>query len=301
VAYLTPAHFRAGGGAIEATAELTLTESEADDDALTTQIASAAAVVDYLTDDHFERVVGNAISVVADAGTNVFTATAHGMIAGYIVRLGGTTPPAPLLAATDYYVVTVTANTFQLAATAGGTAIDITTAGTAVTVIPQTTAVVLTGSGTPRLSVTKRIRSVLAVYLRDWGGAWTLQPATTYEVTSSVGGTTWPTVDVLRGQDCIDIIYGQPLTSTWAYYYWPTDRGRVKVLGSFGWPETPPEIQRAVALLVWDHFKPRQDILRQADRFSTSELSVDLSGGLPAANDIMVRMTRRPAALVGIA
>lgn len=76
----------------------------------------------------------DAIDVTADATANDFTATAHGLTDGTAVTLGGTTAPAGVTLGTTYYVVTATANDFQLAATRGGTAIDLTDAGTSVTV-----------------------------------------------------------------------------------------------------------------------------------------------------------------------
>lgn len=78
---------------------------------------------------------GTATSCVADAGTDALTATAHGLANGDIVRFGGTggDVPAGLAINTDYYVRDSTANTFKVAATASGAAIDLTDAGTGVT------------------------------------------------------------------------------------------------------------------------------------------------------------------------
>jgi len=67
---------------------------------------------------------------VANAGTDVITATAHGLADGETVRFAGASLPAPLVQSTLYYVRDSTANTFKVAATGGGAAIDITTAGT---------------------------------------------------------------------------------------------------------------------------------------------------------------------------
>jgi hypothetical protein len=71
------------------------------------------------------------ITVTADAATDAFTATAHGLANGDTVQVASTgTLPGGFTALTIYYVVGATANTFQLAATAGGSAIDVTSAGT---------------------------------------------------------------------------------------------------------------------------------------------------------------------------
>lgn len=67
----------------------------------------------------------------ADAGTDVVTASAHGLTNGQRVRLTSTgTLPAGLSAAIAYYVVNKTTNTFQVSLTSGGAAVDITDAGT---------------------------------------------------------------------------------------------------------------------------------------------------------------------------
>ncbi len=81
------------------------------------------------------------ISGVFSARTLVFTATnadeifhsvAHGMVAGTPVKVAnsGGALPAGLVAGTQYYVITVTADTFQLSLTVGGSAVLITTDGT---------------------------------------------------------------------------------------------------------------------------------------------------------------------------
>lgn len=70
------------------------------------------------------------VSFTADAGTNVLTASAHGLADNDVVSVSSTgTLPGGLAADTYYYVVTSTTNTFQLATTRGGSAIDLTSAG----------------------------------------------------------------------------------------------------------------------------------------------------------------------------
>lgn len=75
----------------------------------------------------------SSFAVTASTGADTLTATAHGMVVNDRCVLGGTSAPGGLDFNTRYYVVGVTANTFQLATTKGGAAIDITTTGTAVT------------------------------------------------------------------------------------------------------------------------------------------------------------------------
>lgn len=66
-----------------------------------------------------------------DFTTNTFTQTAHGLLDGVGVVVFTTSQPPTGLVATGlvYYVVGATANTFQLAATVGGAAIDISDSG----------------------------------------------------------------------------------------------------------------------------------------------------------------------------
>lgn len=71
------------------------------------------------------------MTFTANATSNVITCEQHGLIAGQVLTVSSTTTlPGGLTAATDYYVINATADTFQLSATEGGAAIDITTAGT---------------------------------------------------------------------------------------------------------------------------------------------------------------------------
>lgn len=79
------------------------------------------------------------IVVTADTTTEVVTfATAHGLVTGNKIQFASTgTLPAPLLAATDYFAVVLTATTMKLATSnanavaATPTTIDFTTTGTA--------------------------------------------------------------------------------------------------------------------------------------------------------------------------
>lgn len=67
----------------------------------------------------------------ADADTDVLTSEGHGLSNGMevFVNTFGTLP-APLVAGTRYFVRDVTTDTFKVAATSGGAALDITSAGT---------------------------------------------------------------------------------------------------------------------------------------------------------------------------
>lgn len=65
------------------------------------------------------------------AATNLFTATAHGIIANQpvMIRTAGYTAGTPLLARRVYFARDITANTFAVALTPGGAAIDVTVDG----------------------------------------------------------------------------------------------------------------------------------------------------------------------------
>lgn len=70
------------------------------------------------------------VTFTANSGTDVFTATNHGLGNGdvLILKSTGSLPPE-LTTNTRYYVVNKATNTFQLATTSGGSAININSAG----------------------------------------------------------------------------------------------------------------------------------------------------------------------------
>ena len=86
--------------------------------------------------DSYPLQIAAPASVVFTVNTStdvITTATAHGLHANDdVIRVSSTgTLPAPLAAATNYYVIsTPTTTTLQIASTVGGTAINLTTAGT---------------------------------------------------------------------------------------------------------------------------------------------------------------------------
>lgn len=86
-------------------------------------------------DQHIDiRLCAAPLSCTGDSGTEKITAAAHGYNDGTAIQFGGTTPPAPLVAGTTYYVRDSATNDFKVAATVGGAVIPLTTNGTAVTV-----------------------------------------------------------------------------------------------------------------------------------------------------------------------
>lgn len=75
-------------------------------------------------------------SVTGITSTDTFTKTAHGMSNGTPVLLSGLTGGTGLVAGRIYFVIGVATNTFQLALTSGGSAIDLGTDVSAATVTP---------------------------------------------------------------------------------------------------------------------------------------------------------------------
>lgn len=75
--------------------------------------------------------LGPAIAATAAAATDAFTANGHGLTAGGRVRLSSPAGGLAGITAGVYVVRDVTTNTFKLASSAGGAAIDITADGTA--------------------------------------------------------------------------------------------------------------------------------------------------------------------------
>lgn len=73
----------------------------------------------------------------ANTVTDTIDFTAHGYTNGQRLYFSGLTMPAPLAINTPYFVVNAATNTFQVALTVGGAAIDLTTVGTVLRVHSQ--------------------------------------------------------------------------------------------------------------------------------------------------------------------
>lgn len=89
---------------------------------------------------------------IAAPATDTFTCPAHGYVNTNKVVIYGDTVPAGLIEGTVYYVVNATADTFQVAATPGGSPIDITSAGGSACVVSTITEEVYGGGGTHTIS-----------------------------------------------------------------------------------------------------------------------------------------------------
>src|SRR6185369_7138735 len=82
--------------------------------------------------DSVDFVYEAAVNATCDATANTIGATAHGRSDGDRVFFTASVMPTGLTANTAYYVVNAAADTFKVATTAGGSAIDFSTTGTSV-------------------------------------------------------------------------------------------------------------------------------------------------------------------------
>ena len=112
---------------------------------------SANAFKLYDTAAHGTTAVATLTVATTDVNTttNFITATAHGLVNGAQLNYSnqGGTSITGLTSGDDYYVVNKTANTFQLALTAGGDAIDLTGTGNNSQTFASTGNLNLTGTG----------------------------------------------------------------------------------------------------------------------------------------------------------
>ncbi|MFA5989689.1 MAG: hypothetical protein WC803_08800 [Sphingomonas sp.] len=88
----------------------------------------------------------------ADAATDVITSPAHGFSDTQTIVFYGGTPPAGLTEGTTYFVRDATADTFKVAATSGGVAINLTSAGSNLCVVSRIVVETFTGAGQVNLT-----------------------------------------------------------------------------------------------------------------------------------------------------
>lgn len=169
----------------------------------------------------------------------------------------------------------------------------------------------LNGSGTSRIYLPARATAITSVSTRDYAGNLTVQASTAYRFHSSLNAAGSAVVDDF---DWVDVIPGQYLTSVatpwvdpdYSAAAWPAGAQTIRVIGTFGWLVTPPEIKRATALLVYDHFKPTNQNLRFVSAMSTADANytfvapdADNPTGLVEADSIIARYRRDAYLLVG--
>ena len=98
-------------------------------------------------------------TVTGSASADTLTATSHGLTDGTLVAFyptpGSGVLPEPLVMGDPYYVRDATTNTFKVAATSGGTAIDLTTDGSGTfgvnTILGYTTKAIIQLAGTAKI------------------------------------------------------------------------------------------------------------------------------------------------------
>jgi len=165
----------------------------------------------------------------------------------------------------------------------------------------------LRGSGTSQLALPARCTAVTTVSTRSYLGALTVQAATTYRLVSSldtaganrIPGIPWDYLEIPPYQHFTGVVLDTG-------YWWPVGPETIQVVGTFGWTVTPPDIKRAIALLVYDQIKPLAPILRRVSTYNTVDATYEYSGvnasgptGIPDADAIIEDFNRTSGLLVG--
>lgn len=104
---------------------------------------------------------GNEKEFTVDPATDVFRQVAHGYLDTDQVVFYGDTVPAPLVAGTIYFVRDKTTDTYKVAATSGGSAIDITAEPGAACVVSKIVPEVYAAQGTLKVPTTFKITAGL--------------------------------------------------------------------------------------------------------------------------------------------
>jgi hypothetical protein len=166
----------------------------------------------------------------------------------------------------------------------------------------------LDGSGTTKLYLPQRCTAVSSVSIRDEEDVYTVQTALGYRLHSSLRDG----VKAVGLYDWLEIVgEGDGLTGLPGLSYnawrWPVGPATVRVAGTFGWTTTPFDIKRAVAVLVWDHFRQKRGDMVYASRVSTADRTVEYPAPDPS-NGVFTAMpevdailqTYQRAALLGV-
>jgi hypothetical protein len=162
----------------------------------------------------------------------------------------------------------------------------------------------LKGSGGRRLYLPHRYTAISQVRIADEDGTWTVQTDPgVYRLHSSLDASGAGTVGDL---DYLELLAnGEGLSgypSGFGAWAWPTQANSVEVTGTIGWTVTPGDVKRAVAVLVYDHFKPVRKDLRRAEtvananetvRYITTQPELGIFSGIPEVDEIVARL-RRP-------
>lgn len=112
----------------------------------------------------------SAVSVAGSATNDTITYVAHGLATNTPVTFGGTAVPTGVTAGVTYYVRDVTADTFKVAATPGGAAIDLTSDGTAVTMTEKPALLLSASKTSPTLPSGYTFWARVAAWYNDSSG-----------------------------------------------------------------------------------------------------------------------------------
>lgn len=171
---------------------------------------------------------------------------------------------------------------------------------------------VATGTGLGRLYLDKRCRAVTSVKIRQVDGTLSAAAATTaYRLRSSLNTAGTARVNG-SNLDWLELVYGAaglPAT-TWGYgpYVWPCETNAIEIVGDFSWTAVPGDIQRALAMLVYDHFHDIRPALRAAESVQTDTVVVryvqpnpaaGLYSGIPDVDGIIGDYRRAPRVMIG--
>lgn len=169
------------------------------------------------------------------------------------------------------------------------------------------------GRGGSRLYLPQRFTAVTAVKTRDETGTLSASlTASGYRLHSSLNTAGSDRINQDAILDWIDLLYGGTGLSVvgigGSSYCWPNTPGSVQVTGTYGWTVTPPEIKRALALLVFDHFKRKLSDLRVADsiqvagtivRYAQPDPGLGIYSGIAEVDEVLRDFTRRQTVAVG--
>ena len=163
------------------------------------------------------------------------------------------------------------------------------------------------GAGSYRLMLPQRFTAVSAVKIRDaYGTLGTAATVTAYRLHSSLNAAGTERVGGTAMLDWLEVVsggVGLPVSYPYSdLYRWPYGSQTVQVTGTYGWTVAPPEIKRALALVVWDHVTRQRGDLRSAEsmqaggtlvRFTQPDPSLGIYSGIAEADEIIRDYSRK--------
>lgn len=161
---------------------------------------------------------------------------------------------------------------------------------------------------TDRLVLPRRCTALTSVSTRDSNGNLTLQASSVYRLNSSLDSAGAVRLN-RESVDSIDIIeYGAGISATLGGpWVWPCGTQAVQVIGTFDWTTTPADIQRLVALLVFDQIKEKRADLGRIEIIQNANETVryrpsdpEHPFGITEADEIAANYMRRDGAWVRV-